>query len=174
MCIIIYFVDKEIAQHCKVSVKCGMWLKEQKPDCGLWSKSLLGDRPSRYDAGSHRPSHILPFWRQNNLLTTSRFTLTQRHAAHGLLTNGQTARRRQHWSKRARTGYDESGWRVGHPGTFQMWRHFVEAHLKYLWFHLHCVPDMALSRSNNPQRLSRKWSDNNTRYLCDYYFFFFF
>lgn len=26
MCMRIYFVDKEIAQHCKVSVTCKMWL----------------------------------------------------------------------------------------------------------------------------------------------------
>lgn len=56
MCIRIYFVDKEIVQHCKVPVKVGYDKdtdsnKQSKPDCGLGLQSLLGDWLSKNKAG---------------------------------------------------------------------------------------------------------------------------
>lgn len=64
MCIGIYFVDKEIVQHCKVSVKCGILTMIQTK-----SKNLTADfdQSHCWVTGYRWPVHILPFWRQNNL-----------------------------------------------------------------------------------------------------------
>lgn len=74
MCIRIYFVDKEIVQHCRVSVKCGMCLALRQLETNSRNLTVGFDQSHRWVTGCphtmqecHRSAHILPFWRQNNL-----------------------------------------------------------------------------------------------------------
>lgn len=70
MCIRIYFVDKEIVQHCGVSVKCGMRLGFTQVEKNSRNLAVGFDQSHCLVTGCpgaiqecNQSAHILPFWR---------------------------------------------------------------------------------------------------------------
>lgn len=77
MCIGIYFVDKEVVQHCKVSVKCGMWQGLRQVETNSRNLTADFDRshcwvtgcPGKLQECHHITSHLPTFFPSGDKIT---------------------------------------------------------------------------------------------------------